>query len=283
LKTFGSSTWEPYGARWCRSGKGTAITRLLILLAVGAAVAAGPAYAKGPTTAVLCGLEECESLGSGEGLRSIAHGYGGPLAETPAPAPYFELRFTSRAEDGDHTWITWYVHSAGMFAALSDGESPLQDGGLGVYWMRIQEPRLMEAAECLEPFPTPEITAVTIGERRITADAGRYLELVTVETTDRNPEPPGVGDWLPITFVSKQRSPWTATESGLKFAPARGMLSRGVELVKLPDAVAAELRIGKLSTEPRIPSRTLLVLFLGALSLLGAALVRRPLRRQKTA
>jgi hypothetical protein len=265
--------------------KGAAIKRLILLSILLAAVADGPAYAKGPTTAALCGPDGCESLGSGEGLGSIAHGYRGPLAGTPAPAPYFELRFTSRTVEGNRTWTTWYVPSAGMFAGFSYIEGSVPDDSGAVNWMRIEEPRLIAASQRLRPFAKPEITAVTIGDRRMTANVDSYIALFTVETIDRNLAPPGIADWVPITFVSKQRSPWTTTESGLKFAPSKGMLSRGVELVKLPDEMAADLRGGEpLSAEGSgFPWRTFLVPLLAGLVLLGAAFVMPPLRRSKTA
>jgi hypothetical protein len=231
----------------------------------------GLAAAKGPTKATICGPESCKSLGTDHRVAGLAHGYGGAMSEMPAPAPYYELLIPSVGGEGD--WTTWYVPSAKMFARLVDGE--------GVYWMPLDKPELAWAAKDIEPFAVPEITAVTIGSRRVTDDPASYLRLLTVETTDRNANPHGLEDWEPVTFVSKQRSPWTLGQSGLQFSSSRGVLQRGIDLVKLPDEMAADLRGGRpLADESAFPWQNVLLAVLGAAALLAAVGSVRPLRRR---
>lgn len=238
---------------------------LLAVLAVPA-----PAVAKGPTSATLCGPDGCKSLGAAQGLG----GDGGPIGQMPAPAPFYELRFTSQGEGEEFTWTTWYVPSAKMFAARDERE--------GMYWMQMDEPRLTALTKSLKPFPTPEITAVTIGSRRVTDNPASYLQLFTVQTTDANAYPQGVADWEPVTFVSKQKSPWTMAQSNIHFSPSNDMLQRGIEVLKLPEEMSADLRGGEplASGSSAFPWRTILFALLGALALILAASMIRPLRRR---
>jgi hypothetical protein len=240
---------------------------LLALLAVPA-----PALAKGPTSATLCGPDGCQGLGDARQLGGYPDG--GPSGEIPAPAPYYELRFTSRGEGEEYTWTTWYVPSAKAFASVDERE--------GVSWFPMNDPKLAWHAARLEPFPTPEITAVTIGSRRVTDDPASFLRLFTVQTTDPNAYPEGVADWQQVTFVSKQESPWTLAQSNIHFSPSNGMLQRGIEVLKLPDEMAADLRSGEPLTggSSAFPWRTVLFALLGALALLVAASFIRPLRRR---
>lgn len=229
-----------------------------------------PAVAKGPTSATLCGPDGCQDLGDAQGLGNSG---GGPTGEMPAPAPFYELRFTSQGDGEEFTWTTWYVPSAKMFAALDERE--------GVYWMRIEEPRLTALAKRMKPFPTPVITAVTIGSRRVTDNPASYLELFAVQSTDDDAYPQGVADWEQITFVSNQRSPWTLAQSSIHFSPSNGMLQRGIEIVKLPAGMAADMGTGEsLAEGSSFPWRTVLFALLAAAALLIATSMIRPLRRR---
>lgn len=238
---------------------------LLVPLAVPA-----PAAAKGRTTAVLCGPEACKSLGNSQPLND----FGGPLGEMPAPAPYYELRLTTEGHGEKYTWTTWYVPSAKMFASLDERE--------GVYWMQFGGPELTTLRGRVKPFPTPEITAVTIGSRRVTDNPASYLKLFTVQTADAGAYPQGVADWEQVTFISKQKSPWTLAQSSIHFSPSNGMLQRGIEVLKLPDEMAADLRDGDPLTggSSTFPWRTVLFALFGAVALLVAASMIRPLRRR---
>jgi hypothetical protein len=231
-----------------------------------------PALAKGPTSATLCGPDGCRGLGDARQFRGFPDS--GPTGEMPAPAPYYELRFTSQGDGEEHTWTTWYVPSAKMLASIDDRE--------GVYWMRMDDPKLAWLAARIEPFPMPEITAVTIGSRKVTDNMSSYLELFTVQTTDRSAYSQGVADWEQITFISKQESPWTLAQSSIHFSPTNGMLQRGIVVLKLSEEMAADLRGGRPLTagSSGFPWRNVLFALFGVLALLVAASFIRPLRRR---
>jgi hypothetical protein len=247
--------------------------RLLFALALLALMAVpAPAMAKGPTSATLCGPDGCQGLGDARQLGEYPDG--GPNGEMPVPAPYYELRFTSRGDGEEYTWTTWYVPSAKSFASVDEQE--------GVSWMPMNDPELTALAKRLRPFPAPEITAVTIDSRRVTDNPASYLELFTVQSVDENAYPQGVADWEQVTFVSKQKSPWTMAQSSIHFSPSNGMLQRGIEMLKLPDEMSADLRSGQplVGDSAGFPWRDVVFAVLAGTALLIAASFIRPLRRR---
>jgi hypothetical protein len=247
---------------------------LLALLAVPA-----PALAKEVSNIAVCGPDGCKDFGNpsqtGGGSTFPGAPDGGPIAQMPGPAAFYELRYTMDGDGEQGTWSQWYVPSVGMVASRDERE--------GIYWNKFDNPALAMFASTVRPFPKPEITAVTIGDRRITDDPASFLRLFTVQTTDPNAYPEGIADWQPVTFVSKQQSPWTSTQSNIHFSPSNGMLQRGIEVLKLPDEMAADLRSAQpLADDPAggFPWRTVLFALFGALALLVAASFIRPLRRR---
>ena len=242
---------------------------LLALLAVPA-----PALAKEVTNVAMCGPDGCKNFGNPSQLGGWPSD-GGPMGEMPGPAAFYELKYTVAAEGEQHTFSQWYVPSAGMVASRDERE--------GIYWMQFDNPVLASAAKEVKPFPTPEISAVKIGDRTVTDNPASFLRLFTVQNADREAYPQGVADWQPVTFVADKPSPWTLDKTAIYFSPSDGMLQRGVEMLKLPDDVAADLR----NAEPlsggstsAFPWRTVLFALLGALLLLIAASFIRPLRRR---
>ena len=238
---------------------------LLALLAVPA-----PAVAKGPTSATLCGPGGCNDLGEAQGLGNSG---GGPSGEMPAPAPFYELRFTSQGDGEEFTWTTWYVPSVKMFAALDERE--------GVYWMLIDEPRLTAIAKRMKPFPRPEFKEVLIGSRRITDNPKSYLRLFTVKSAG-DAVPQGLADWEPIIFRGERETPWTMPQSGMFFSPSNGILQRGIEMVELPGGMSADIRAGNslAGGSSSFPWPTVLLALLAAAAVLIAASMIRPLRRR---
>ena len=246
---------------------------LLALLAVPA-----PALAKEVSNIAVCGADGCKDFGN-PGQAGGMPSDGGPISQMPGPAAFYELRYTVDAGGEEQgTWSQWYVPSVGMVASRDERE--------GIYWNRFDNAALAAFAKEVKPFPKPEITAVTIGDRRITDDPASFLRLFTVQTTDPNAYPQGVADWEQITFVSDQKSPWTMAQSNIHFSPANGMLQRGIEVLKLPDEMAADLRSGTAlasdGSSSAFPWRNVLIALLGALALLVAASFIRPLRRRMT-
>lgn len=243
---------------------------LLAVLAVPA-----PAMAKEITNVAVCGPDGCKDFGSPGQAGGGGFSDGGPIAQMPGPAAFYELRYTVDAEEEQGTWSQWYVPSVGMVASHDERE--------GIYWNRFDNTALAAFAKQVRPFPKPEITAVTIGDRRVTDDPSSFLRLFTVQNADPNAYPQGVADWQQVTFVSDQKSPWTISQSNIHFSPANGMLQRGVEVLKLPDEMASDLRSGSAlgsGESSSFPWRMVLFALFGALALLIAAGFIRPLRRR---
>lgn len=242
---------------------------LLAVLAVPA-----PAVAKEVANVAMCGPDGCTNLGN-SGQHGGFPSDSGPVGQMPGPAAFYVLKYTVAAEGESGTWTQWYVPSAGMVASRDERE--------GMYWNKIDDAKLAALAKEIKPFPKPEITAVTIGDRRITDNPASFLRLFTVQNVDPNAYPEGVADWQQVTFVSKQQSPWTATQSNIHFSPSNGMLQRGIEVLKLPDEMAADLRSGEPlagGDSAGFPWRTVLFALFGALALLVVASFIRPLRRR---
>ena len=201
----------------------------------------------------------------------------GPTASAAAPAPFYELRFTTHAGDEEYSqWTTWYVPSRTVARVRRRANE-------GVSWTRIDDPKLTALATRVKPFPTPvRITAVTIGSRNVTEDPSSYLRLFSVESTG-DARAAGLADWEPIVFRANERRPrgrWL--RSSLFFSPSNGMLQRGIEIVELPIDMAADVRSGESLSGggSSFPWPTVLFALLAAAAVLIAASMIRPLRRR---
>jgi len=240
---------------------------LLALLAVPA-----PAMAKELTKVEVCGADGCAAITGKTNLQNFG-GSGEPDGSAAAPAPFYEIRYTIDAEGESSQWSSWYVPSASRLATL--------DERTGVAWARIDEPRLAALAKTLKPFARPDITSVTIGSRKVTDGPSSYLRLFTVESAGEA-VPQGLADWEPVVFHAKGKTPWTLEQTSLFYSATNGMLQRGIEIVKLPDGMAADVRSGdSLSgggTSFLWP--TVLFALLAAAAVLIAASMIRPLRRR---
>jgi hypothetical protein len=240
---------------------------LLALLAVPA-----PAMAKELTNVSVCGPDACAAITGETNLHDFGAS-GEPDGSVPAPAPFYEIRFTVDAEGESHRWSSWYVPSAKRLASV--------DERTGVAWAPIDEPRLATLARGLKPFARPEINSVTIGSRKVTDNPASYLRLFTVES-DGEAVPQGLADWEPVVFHAQGKTPWTLDQTSLFYSPSNGMLQRGIEIVKLPSGMADDVRSGDSLSGggPSSPWRTVLFALLAAAALLIAASMIRPLRRR---
>ncbi len=239
---------------------------LLVLLVVPT-----PAMAKELKSVSVCGPDGCNDLSGAGNLRDFPTG-GEPTGQTPAPAAFYEVSYTIDAEGQTDSWTTWYVPSAQLLASIDERE--------GIAWMPLDAPQLAALTKGLKPFARPEITSVTIGSRKVTDNPASYLRLYTVESAG-NTVPQGLADWEPIVFQSKSKSPWTAAETGLFYSRSNGMLQRGIEIVKLPAGMAADVRSGEsLAGGSSFPWRTVLFALLAAAALLIAGGTIKPLRRR---
>ena len=239
---------------------------LLALLAVPA-----PAKAKELTNVSVCGPDGCNDLSGPGNLRDFPTG-GDPTGQTPAPAAFYEVRYTIDADGHNDAWTTWYVPSAKLLASVNERE--------GVTWMPLDAPELAALTKGLKPFAKPEIKSVTIGSRKVTDNPASYLRLFTVESAGEA-VPQGLADWEPVVFHAKGKTPWTLDQTSLFYSPSNGMLQRGIEIVKLPSGMSSDIRSGEsLAGGSSFPWRTALLVLLAAAALLFAASMIRPLRRR---
>lgn len=240
---------------------------LLALLAVPT-----PAMGKALTNVSVCGPDACAAITGETNLHDFGAA-GEPDGTVPAPAPFYEIRFTADAEGESNQWSSWYVPSAKRLATV--------DERTGVAWAPLDEPRLAALARTLKPFARPKITSVAIGARKITDNPASYLRLFTVESAGEA-VPQGLADWEPVVFHAQGKTPWTLEQTSLFYSATNGMLQRGIELVKLPDGMAADVRSGDSLSGggSSFPWPTVLFALLAAAALLVAAAMIRPLRRR---
>ena len=228
---------------------------LLALLAVPA-----PAMAKVLTNVSVCGPDACAAITGQTNLHDFGAS-GEPDGSVPGPAPFYEIRYTFDAEGESQQWSSWYVPSAKRLASV--------DERTGVAWAPLGEPRL-------------EISSVTIGSRKVTDNPASYLRLFTVKSAGEA-VPQGLADWEPVVFHAKGKTPWTLDQTSLFYSSSNGMLQRGIEIVKLPGGMAADIRSGESlagGSGSGFPWRTVLYALLAAAALLIAASMIRPLRRR---
>jgi hypothetical protein len=240
---------------------------LLALLALPA-----PAMAKVLTNVSVCGPDACAAITGETNLHDFGAS-GEPDGSVPGPAPFYEIRYTFDAEGESQQWSSWYVPSAKRLASV--------DERTGVAWSPLDEPRLAVLARGLKPFARPEISSVTIGSRKVTDNPASYLRLFTFKSAGEA-VPQGLADWEPVVFHAKDKTPWTLEQTSLFYSPSNGMLQRGIEMVKLPGGMAADVRAGDslAGGGSSLPWRTVLFALLAAAALLIAASMIPSLRRR---
>src|SRR5687768_8813857 len=111
--------------------------RLVFVIALLAVLTVpAPDVAKELSKDAVCGPDGCKDVGnpSGTGAGSMFPGSpdGGPIAQMPGPAAFYELRYTMDAEQEQGTWSQWYVPSVGMVASRDERE--------GIYWNKFDNP-----------------------------------------------------------------------------------------------------------------------------------------------
>jgi hypothetical protein len=242
-------------------------------------VAPGAASAKELTQVQLCGPAGCTSVTDRQMLRRIPTG-GETTASPPPASSFYTMRMTVDAEGEKHAWTVFYVPAPNMVAA------PDESGR--ITWFPIfgeEATRLMKRLVAgVRPYPEPEITGATVDGKRVAGDAGSYLELFAVEPAGE--AIPKEADWVSIKLTSKDPSPWTNAGSSLAYSRSAKLLERGFDLIRLPDALAADVESARpLGTDGRLllPWLVLagLVAAVLALAALGA-LGRRRWRLEQT-
>ena len=244
--------------------------RLLVALAVALLVPA-TAQAKGVSSVALCGPEGCKDAGITTGPREE------PLDMTrsglaPAPGPYYEFRLSF--EHGGQ--------SRGMFYEPRSGLVSYSESFGSTAWAPLARrlaTAVKEAAKQVEPFPSPPLTAVYVGDRRVTGDPETYLALFAVKGLFVVPTAAAAFEW--IHFESPTSNPWTQTT--FAFFPQDGVILTGSRYVKLPPAIAADIAAARpLAERPdggtRLPWIALATAAAGLLILVLLALRRASAR-----
>jgi hypothetical protein len=207
--------------------------RLLAVALVGAAALAvpAPAAAKELTKAEICGVEGCTTVTGAALMRMVSGGDGSSGSASP-PGPYYRVTLTTKHEGKSESWSIFYV--PGDRLALPDGE-----------WMQITGAARAEyksATAGLKPFPTPRLVSVTI-DGRVMEDPASYAALYTAGSKD-GVSFSGLADWVPVETRFRGDTPWSG-EPYLFFSPRNGTIQRGIEVVRLPDGMAADVRAGR--------------------------------------
>jgi hypothetical protein len=201
--------------------------RTLLAAAVAAAlVVPAAAQAKGLSSLAVCGPAECQVAGSGPGdvfdLSRSVH--------APPPGPYYELRL-SFGHGGRSTGI-YYEPRSGLVSYSESFGVPAWAPLVPMVATAVKD-----AADRVEAYPAPHLTAVYVGRQRVKGDASTYLALFGAKGPFVVPGPRAKLDW--IRFESPDPNPWTATP--LAFYRQDGVLLTGSTYVKLPAATAADI------------------------------------------
>ena len=202
-----------------------------LALALAAALALPvTASAKGQLVSVdICGPDGCKNYTDKETLGTLGSFGDGSTTSGPPPSPFYQVRLTFKGGEEDFTSTQHYVPSAGMLSVKEVGWVPASSG-------------YEAAARGVEPFPTPKLKRVLVNGRA-TEDPGSYLALFTAGTT-RSAVPPGIPEWVPVDMRFEGDSPWSGAQSIL-FSPEYGVIQRDSLIVKIPRAMAENIRAGR--------------------------------------
>lgn len=104
-----------------------------------------------------------------------------------------------------------------------------------------------EAISGIRPFPTPTLERVLINGRAV-EDPTSYLALFTAGSNDRA-LPSHLADWVPVDMHFRGETPWSG-DPYVFFSESDGLLQRGIEIVRIPDEMAADIRAGNRLAAP---------------------------------
>ena len=206
--------------------------RLLLVAFVAVALPAAAA-AKGISALEVCGAAGCREVAVPPGIHASLGSATRNVAPS-APAPFVELRVF---RDGTAAETAWYVPRTRLLAVRGEGGGaewhPLVAGS-------ALDDRIAAAARGVAPH-VPRGTAAYVGTRRVQGDVSGYLQLFGVPSA--GPVHERDARWVGISVKTAPPSPWALTY--LAFS-ARGMLlQRGPAVVRLPEAVAADVEAAR--------------------------------------
>jgi hypothetical protein len=207
------------------------MTRIALLLAAAAAAVlalAGAASAKEVVSVQVCGPDACSTVTDRETITRFEESAGSVDVYTgpAAPAEYYLVRVA--VDSGDNGIVTlesFYVPSARVLRGPDER-------GHAVWWRapRAERTVLDSVATGVRPFPVPEVTRATVGQRPA-ADPASYLNLYRLKRTpSAHPKRSG---WRRIRLTSALASPWTDGANVLMYLPRERLLQRDGEYVRL--------------------------------------------------
>jgi hypothetical protein len=207
------------------------------LLTLGALMCVATAQAKELSAFKVCGAAGCTSVTDRAILRSLIRGVEaqGQAARvsTPPPSPFLRLEYWVRGDLASRpSFVQYYVPSRGV-AALMTGPAS---------WTWVQ-PNAANAvfrhlSKEVAPFPTPRISAVTIGGRAV-RDPASYARLFAFELKAESF--PGEPDWQRIVVNTTAPSPWSTSAATLEYSKSTNVLWRGSDFVQVPSSTASRM------------------------------------------
>jgi hypothetical protein len=205
-----------------------------VLALLVALVLPAEAGAKGNVSVTVCGASGCVAVqGSARARSSLAH----PHVESVPPPPvgeFYSLRFV-----GAYPSRGYYVPGAELLVTIDRAGARTGVDGVAT-WTPVPAAgaeALERAIGGLRPFREPALTGAEVGFEAV-EDARGYLRLFELESAGA--AVPARGDWRPIVLSADRANPWT-DGTRLSYSPSGNLLRRGQEIVRLEDAVAADL------------------------------------------
>jgi hypothetical protein len=199
---------------------------------------AGMASAKELREIKVCGPSACRVITDAPTMMQIASG--GSQTFVPAPASeYYTVSYT--VDEGGHavSWENYYIPQSRKLRG--EGENGF------ALWTRVNDAvasALASVTAGLVAFPTPALTGARVGGKAVLAGPGTYLDLYRLGTPFYGAA--GGGGRMRIALQSATPSPWTDGRNRLLYLPARRLLWRDGQVVRLPKALANRLmrRVG---------------------------------------
>jgi hypothetical protein len=201
-------------------------TLLPAALVTAVALAAAPAsFAKG--TLQVCGESGCAALGA-ETETPTWLGGGSPAAvASPAPAPYFVLRF------GDvGGTVAYWIPSASIMRRFQGGPAVWTASGPD------EQAALLRLTEGLQPYAAP-IRAAAAVEGKSVRRGETYLRLYRIGTPVASP--PRSANWIGI-WLHGGTSPWTDGMSVFWVSKQGNLLKRDGQFLRIPPEIANRIR-----------------------------------------
>lgn len=195
----------------------------------------GTAGAKGIASLQVCGASGCQEVG-GAALGDVQRtgpldGHPTAAAARSAPAPHYWVRLSMHHEG--EGWTSWFVPGRGLWRG--------QDEKGHAMWLEMSEraaAAMRRAVRDVEPFPTPRLTSVRVGSRRVSdPEAYRFVYTAGTELVGC----PVARDWVPVVLRADRSSPWTGTNTMVRFSPSRGELERDGLRFELPASLAERI------------------------------------------